>query len=375
VAGPANSVAYPAYTEPVLIDFDNSDDLARLEALLTEFNIFEAAGLTNQEIRHSRFLAFLLNPKESHGIGDAFVKRILQVVTKAEKSLTDIDVSCETKSIDILMLSSANKLAVIIENKIGIAEHSGQLQRYMHEVEKMRPGWEIVAVLLSPDGTAPTDERYIALSYEEVAIVLGEVIANCAMNPDVQLVASHYVRLLRRHVVSDAQLNQLCDQIIAKHRKALELLVDRMGDPKTLLWQVTDEIMTELGMVRSKTHWLPESWREWVPRHEMKDGDYVLAFWVDVWREPVRLILSICEGPEHFRQKTFDAALANKPLFSPSYKKLYKRNRIFEVELTPTRVPGEISQEEWIEEMKRRIPGIEALLAQLEPILSDRSGA
>src|SRR6516225_1413907 len=41
-------------------------------------NIFEAAGMHRQEIRHSNFLAFLLNPQGTHGLGDAFLKRVIQ---------------------------------------------------------------------------------------------------------------------------------------------------------------------------------------------------------------------------------------------------------------------------------------------------------
>lgn len=47
---------------------DNSD-LERLEALLDQFNIFEALGAVRVELRHSDFLAFLLNPKQSHRLG------------------------------------------------------------------------------------------------------------------------------------------------------------------------------------------------------------------------------------------------------------------------------------------------------------------
>ena len=57
----------------------NNLDLGRLEALLDRFNIFEAVGLVWQEVRHSTFLAFLLDPRASHGLGDAFTKRLLRV--------------------------------------------------------------------------------------------------------------------------------------------------------------------------------------------------------------------------------------------------------------------------------------------------------
>jgi hypothetical protein len=52
----------------------NNADLERLESLLNQFNIFEAVGMVRQEIRHSHFLAFLLNPSASHRLRDIFLK-------------------------------------------------------------------------------------------------------------------------------------------------------------------------------------------------------------------------------------------------------------------------------------------------------------
>jgi hypothetical protein len=62
---------------PEALVVDNPE-LERLEALLDEFNIFEAIGAVRVELRHSDFLAFLLNPTQNHGLGDAFVKRLLE---------------------------------------------------------------------------------------------------------------------------------------------------------------------------------------------------------------------------------------------------------------------------------------------------------
>jgi hypothetical protein len=53
-------------------------DLERLEAMLDRFNILEALGVVRQELRHSDFLAFLMDPEGNHGLGDAFLKRLLQ---------------------------------------------------------------------------------------------------------------------------------------------------------------------------------------------------------------------------------------------------------------------------------------------------------
>ena len=44
-------------------------ELEELEALLSQFNLFEAIGAVRMEVRHSDFLAFLLDPAQKHGLG------------------------------------------------------------------------------------------------------------------------------------------------------------------------------------------------------------------------------------------------------------------------------------------------------------------
>jgi len=47
-----------------------NEDLENLESLLAQFNIFESIGAARQELRHSDFLSFLLDPSHNHGIGE-----------------------------------------------------------------------------------------------------------------------------------------------------------------------------------------------------------------------------------------------------------------------------------------------------------------
>jgi hypothetical protein len=59
-------------------DLEGDGDLERLEDALREFNLFVALGAVTAELRHSSFLAWLLDPNENHGFGDILVKRLLQ---------------------------------------------------------------------------------------------------------------------------------------------------------------------------------------------------------------------------------------------------------------------------------------------------------
>jgi hypothetical protein len=117
----------------------HNSDLKLLESKLSNFNIFEAVGMTRQEIRHSYFLAFLLNPSESHYFGDLFLKQFLikalqnldtppiSAIAVDVANFKDVEVKREYKNIDVLLYSPSEKIVVAIENKIDSGEHSNQL--------------------------------------------------------------------------------------------------------------------------------------------------------------------------------------------------------------------------------------------------------
>lgn len=53
----------------------DNPELERLEATVDSFNPFVAMRWTRQETRHSTFLAWLLNPRETHGLVGAFLDK------------------------------------------------------------------------------------------------------------------------------------------------------------------------------------------------------------------------------------------------------------------------------------------------------------
>src|SRR5216684_6056912 len=136
--------------EALVVD---NPDLERLEALLDQFNIFEALGAVRQELRHSDFLAFLLDPQRPHRLGDLFAKRLLQSAIRNKDnsaipfnsveldiwSLGELEVRREWQNIDILLRDERHQLLVPIENKVDTEEHSDQLRRYWDAVSSSEP--------------------------------------------------------------------------------------------------------------------------------------------------------------------------------------------------------------------------------------------
>ena len=221
--------------------FTQAPELLRLESLLARFNLFEAVGVVRHELRHSDFLAFLLDPSRNHGLSDIFLREILQTVRPATLDLDALDLTQayvfrEWHHVDILVVDDVNRLAVIIENKVDTGEHSGQLSRYYADVRSHFPEHEIIALYLTPDGDgdAPTDDRYLylAVSYSQVCQIIEKItLDNCAtLGSEIVMVLEHYVQMVRRHIVSDSDVAELCRSIYQKHRQALDLIFEHRPD-------------------------------------------------------------------------------------------------------------------------------------------------
>jgi hypothetical protein len=160
-------------------------DLETLEGLLEQFNILEAVGVVRQELRHSDFLAFLLDPRQNHRLGDAFARRLLQKILIAARDpslplspvhldswdLDRLTVHREWQNVDIVLVDQPSRLVVVIENKIDSTEISGQLGSYLLLVrsEYPAPEWRHLAIYLTPTGEAPSVTDYLPADYSLVA--------------------------------------------------------------------------------------------------------------------------------------------------------------------------------------------------------------
>jgi hypothetical protein len=237
----------------------SNPDLERLEALLAKFNIFEAIDAVRQELRHSDFLAFLLNPSENHGLGDIFLKKFLmRVPTDADNpslSAIEIDVSNlqgaeirrEWRNIDILIHvhDSVSRLVCAIENKVYTTEHSDQLRRYREIVNREFAGYRLIFIYLTPEGDIPSDETYIPFSYTEIAKLVDNVhqTYKSILDSEVYTLMAHYTTMLRRHIVSDSEIAELCQKIYHKHQKALDLIFEHRPDLQADLAEVLRKLI------------------------------------------------------------------------------------------------------------------------------------
>ncbi|HEC1777143.1 PD-(D/E)XK nuclease family protein [Campylobacter sp. RKI_CA19_01128] len=114
---------------------------------MSDINIFEALGVQEMEIYHSKFIAYLIDPHDDHYqelFANEFLKKLGRY-TKAKKfkNLTAHDIeSVETEAcakdnrrIDIL-ISLKDKRYIIIENKLKAKDQPNQLKDYIKHIKE-----------------------------------------------------------------------------------------------------------------------------------------------------------------------------------------------------------------------------------------------
>jgi PD-(D/E)XK nuclease superfamily len=337
-------------------DLEGAGDLERLEDSLRDFNLFVALGAVNTEIKHSNFLAWLLDPNENHGFGDIIVKRLLQrsmldvnrsgPVTPVDldlMDLSDLEIRREWSEIDVLLISQMNRLVVVIENKIGASESDGQLAKYRRRVcadFAREDGWRHIFIFLTIDGDEASDESYTTLSYTAFVDLLESTLRNRAdsLSSEISMAIRHYVQMMRRYHMEDSELISLARRIYAKHRPALDFIFEHRPDAWS---EMRDRLVNQLRQdsrlivdvsteKRVLIRFRPKSWSKWDSYLSQGTGwvaqgsNQMLLCEVkpDTKRERARIQLVLGPGPKEMRDAIF-SAVQSEGLYKQGYYPLW----------------------------------------------------
>lgn len=236
----------------------DNNDLRELENRVGRFNVFDALGVIRTEIRHSNFLAWLLDPSESHGQGTLFLRAVLMdLLWNSDPSqrpfspveldgaeMMGVEVRREWNHIDLLITCEAPQLVIAIENKIDSGEHSNQLQRYEDTIATEFanvPKSRRMFVFLTTDGEEASDEDWVSYSYADLHRVLSRVRNNYTMSigEDVQVFLNHYLSMIGSRFMEDAKIAELCRRIYRNHRQAIDLVMEYAETPKSKFVEAT----------------------------------------------------------------------------------------------------------------------------------------
>lgn len=331
---------------------DNTE-LESIESHLRQFNIFETLGITRRELTHSNFLAFLLDPNQLHRLGDTFLRHFLQKVTVADRdsspigvidlatwSLHAVEVRREWQQIDILLIDESHDFVVIIENKIGSGEHSNQLARYLSTVRDAFPSARVMALFLTPDASMPTDRQYIPVGYDLIVEAV-EAVAERGLptlDPALQTLMTHYCLMLRRHVVTNSEIAELCARIYKKHGRALDLIFEHRLDQQSQIRDYLVELIHDTpGIVfdqspkKEHIQFAVPDWDEpWMLTSNWTPSKRVLLFQFNNVTDALSLHLIVGPGPQETRQLLIAHAQSQTMPFRVVPSRGYRWTEIYE---------------------------------------------
>lgn len=367
---------------------DDNEDLERLETILDQFNLFQSLGLVRQEIRHSAFLRWLLDPAETHGLGDYWLRQFLrQVIGSGEElsgntpTLFDLDswdlgqteVRKEWRNIDVFILDEENKFACVIENKVDSGEGQGQLSRYRKIVEGEFPEYKKAFVFLTIAGDAPSDDAYIPISYKDLVSTVDIALQRrqTQLSNEIRLFVQQYLDMVRRHIVEDSEIQQLCRSLYQKHRRALDLIFENRPGPERQaeVFQAIHKCVGSLAesrgdliaekSIKSFIRFLPTV-MDIVPHQgsgEWTDSKRILLCELVNSGSKVELQLALGPGSQQIREMVFDKAKTAPGAFGrPKSAKLGRKWNVFSLEtwIAPNEYE-EIEIDELTQRIKERI--------------------
>ena len=235
----------------------------RLDLGLKNPNIFQVLRIAKNEIRHSNFLSWLLDPNQSHKLGDIFLKRFLREVFSSDKfsGIDQVDVEGmdlssavihrEWKNIDILI--TLENVVVCVENKVLSKEHSNQLKRYKDIIESQYPEHHKTFVFLTPEGDTSESESdtYEPISYEFIISSLERIksVYGSSLNEQVRNYISDYITIIKRELMGTDELTELSKKIYQNHKELFEFIIERKPDVLDEVRSIFDRLIEERGWI------------------------------------------------------------------------------------------------------------------------------
>ncbi|MFC3526535.1 PD-(D/E)XK nuclease family protein [Paracoccus mangrovi] len=231
--------------------FVNNADLERVSGYLNRFNPIRVMRMEHMEIRHSAILAWLLDPVETHGFDDRFLRAFLSQALRrqsvrrepsaldvAQADLRDAEIRREKHNIDLFVTSPGNGWAFVIENKFHSKQHNGQLKRYLDHAkgEAEDAGLTlkhrgIFLTLHEEDPDENVGDDYVSLRYEDICNILDALMADGGVKvaPEVRQFISHYLEIIKDAAgMNEEQMKMeiLAKQLYRKHKKVLNFIME-----------------------------------------------------------------------------------------------------------------------------------------------------
>lgn len=238
------------------------DDFRQISKKLNVYCPFAALAVEEQEIRHSNFLADILNPHKPHGFGDTCLRSFLATLLDATgenesllwthlQDLSQVRIHRERRDIDLAIEFPATKgnagggflnegLVLVIEVKVGGSEGAGQLARYEEVAKEEWGNAKQLFFFLTRDGDEASSENWKSISFADMVDGFQSVLDNGHGRMEAGVMLTAYIAMIRRQRMDDHELNELAKQIWQKHGDALRFLVDNQPDTSSAMNEISN---------------------------------------------------------------------------------------------------------------------------------------
>lgn len=204
-----------------------------------------------KEVNVSRFIAWLLDPSEGHGLGDQAIRSLLvrawwesedaeisistrrflspsSILTQGfSASLVTTEVALDGRSLDVLVIDDAGRNYIAIENKFGAQQSSAQLSHYRKHLEKLFPDFTGVHIFLDSRVAAPEDPAWISIGYDWLTEFLMEAEKRESIAPLVRDALAQFRSVIEdesKDAMIKSAYGRLVTDVACKHPDILGLM-------------------------------------------------------------------------------------------------------------------------------------------------------
>jgi len=276
-----------------------------------KYNVFNILRLNSQELKHSAFLAFLMDPNQSGEIGEQFIKHFL--ILLAEKlnfeptqifnyEFEKVIVRREYKNIDILVDIQAKvedkheKILLVIENKVyanervGEKDKEGQLPEYRKAIEKEYEdkGYKQCFLFLTPEKQDPKEdaEAWLPIGYKLIDKVLYRLELDTVDNT-VKTLINDYRKMIRSEFGMDN------DEL--KHQEAIKLYAEYREVFDFVFECKLDRVNKTAEVIRGFLD--KDEQKKWIETITTKNANRFICFTTksikDLWRDKTKIYFLI----------------------------------------------------------------------------------
>jgi len=288
-----------------------------------EYSFLKIFGIENNELAHSHFLAWLLDPLQDHGLESRFIENFLKKVALKTKGLDlssisfsnlriEREIPSDISRLDISIRDLSGSFLCIIENKILSGEGSDQTHRLYSDFHGRSPK-EVFVFLTLNERARPANSNFISLTYREILPMLEDALGSSS-NSDTRFLIKSYINTLERLIMSE-KFEGFSERtkLYYHYRKYIEEVTNAFNKDRELL------LLSLQDQIHHRSWWDDRFWK-------MEKTGTEINIWKEAWspsgREGVYLQLYLHKSKPAFSLWMYGEPSEFSTKFSPTFKRL-----------------------------------------------------